>query len=106
MGELTIMEIRTISDDEERAIHGIQALMHANLSTAINNANEKLNGCRMELVVPIALSRLVYRELLILSDYHGFPVEKWKEMFSALLNDLVVNKVDMFKLKINPQKGN
>ncbi len=100
-----MMENQNLTENEEKVIHGIQALMHANLSTAIDNAMKNLPDCRPEIIVPIALSRLVCRELMILSvSTLDVTIEKWRDLFVALLNDLVANKIDMLKLKMQPQK--
>lgn len=103
----------TTTNDEERAINGIQALMHGSLSTALHHAMKNFPDCRVELIVPIALSRLVYREIVILSaasdviqEFPDMQIEQWRDLFVALLNDLIDNKIELRKLRMISQKEN
>jgi hypothetical protein len=83
---------------KDKVIHSLQQLLHSSLSTALTQFYRSHPDLKALEVIPISLSRFVYRELLIMSDIDKIPMEQMRDLFVALLNDLVENKIDMFVL--------
>jgi hypothetical protein len=90
---------------KDKIVHAIQEMLHSSLSHAMSKLPRDDNKIKALEVLPIALSRFVYRELLLLSHIDKAPVEQLNKLFAALLNDLVANKIDMFKLHVNQKEG-
>lgn len=84
---------------KDKVIHALQSMLHSSLSQAMSKFDDSYKDIKVAEVLPIALSRFIYRELLIMSDIDKIPIEQLSDLFIALLRDVINNKVDMFMLK-------
>jgi len=83
---------------KDKVIHALQQLLHSSLSSALTQFYRSHPDLKALEILPISLSRFIYRELLIMSDIDKIPIEQLRDLFVALLDDLIENKIDMFAL--------